>query len=199
MSRALVVATRNKGKLREIVDLLGKDVDIRSLDEYPDAPEVEEDGETFEANALKKARTISAHTGEITLGDDSGLEVDALDGAPGIHSARFAGLEATDGDNNAKLLECLRNVDDEARTARFRCVLALVAPEGDEQTVTASWEGRILREPRGDHGFGYDPLFYSPDHNVTSAELPTQEKNKISHRGQALAKARDSILTALQD
>ena len=198
MQRPLVVATRNTGKLKEIRALLGGDVDIRSLDGYPDAPEVEEDGDTFEANALKKARTIAAHTHEITLADDSGLSVDALGGAPGIHSARFAGPDASDGDNNARLLDHLRDVDDASRTARFQCVLALVTPQGDEQTVTGSWEGRILHAPRGDHGFGYDPLFYSPEHGVTSAELPTEKKNEVSHRGQALAKARSLILKALR-
>ncbi len=198
MSRPLVVATRNPGKLKEIRALLGSEVEVWSLDVYADAPEVVEDGDTFETNALKKARAIADHTGEITLGDDSGLEVDALDGAPGIHSARFAGPTATDAANNAKLLDLLKDVEDDARTARFRCVLALVSPGGDECTVTAKWEGRILHAPRGDHGFGYDPLFYIPGRDVTSAELPTEQKNQLSHRGQALAKARPMILEALQ-
>ena len=195
--RPLVIATRNAGKLKEITALLGDDVDIRSLEAYPDAPEVEEDGDTFEANALKKARTISAHTGQITLADDSGLEVDALDGAPGIHSARFAGIDASDDENNRKLLDLLHDIVEHDRSARFRCVLALVTPQGGEQTVTAAWEGRILTEPRGQQGFGYDPLFYSPAHGVTSAELPTAEKNKVSHRGKALDAAKDIVLQAL--
>ncbi|MBK36514.1 MAG: non-canonical purine NTP pyrophosphatase [Gemmatimonadetes bacterium] len=195
--RPLVIATRNAGKLKEITAVLGDDVDILSLEAYPDAPEVEEDGDTFEANALKKARTISAHTGQITLADDSGLEVYALDGAPGIHSARFAGIDASDDENNRKLLDLLHDIVEHDRSARFRCVLALVTPQGGEQTVTAAWEGRILTEPRGQHGFGYDPLFYSPAHGVTSAELPTEEKNKVSHRGKALDAAKDIVLQAL--
>lgn len=196
--RILVLASRNRGKLNELRALLDERVDIRTLDDYPNAVETVEDGETFQANALKKARDVVAHTGEIALSDDSGLEVDALGGAPGVLSARFAGPSATDAANNAKLLEQLRDVPESKRTARFRCVLALVTPEGSEQTVEAAWKGVMLREERGDNGFGYDPLFFSPPQGKTSAELTREEKNRVSHRGQALVKARALIEALLE-
>ena len=134
----------------------------------------------------KKAREIAEYTGLPALADDSGLVVDALDGAPGIYSARYAGQHATDEDNNRKLIANLRGIPENHRTARFCCAIALAAPDGRVQTAQATWEGRILTSPRGNNGFGYDPLFYVPTHNCTAAELPSQTKNRLSHRGQAL-------------
>ena len=197
--KPLLVATHNAGKLKEIRAILGGDVVLRTMADYPEVPEVVEDGETFEANAIKKAVEVAEATGEITLADDSGLEVDALDGAPGVYSARFAGEDSTDQKNNEKLLGLLAEVPDDQRQARFRCVIAVVVPGGSPRTATDAWEGRIVREPRGDQGFGYDPLFFSPEHGKTSAELPRETKNRASHRGKALRAARPLILEALKD
>ena len=197
--RPLLVATRNAGKLKEIEAILGNEVELKGLADYPDAHEVVEDGDTFEANAIKKAVEIANATGMTTLADDSGLEVDALDGAPGVYSARFAGPHATDADNNEKLLALLSEIAEDRRQARFRCVIAVVAPGGEARTATAAWEGHIIREPRGDYGFGYDPLFFSSEHGSTSAELPLEAKNRASHRGKALRAAKPLILEALRD
>ncbi|MYB55523.1 MAG: XTP/dITP diphosphatase [Gemmatimonadetes bacterium] len=182
----LILATRNQGKRREIQDMLGSEIQVVSLDAFPNAPEVIEDGETFEANAIKKAREIAKYTGLSALADDSGLVVDALNGAPGIYSARYAGEDATDEANNAKLIENLNSIPTNQRTAHFCCAMALATPDGSVQTTEAIWEGRILTTPRGENGFGYDPLFFIPTHNCTSAELSSGKKNRISHRGQAL-------------
>ena len=182
----LILATRNRGKRGEIQALLGADIQVQSLDDFPNAPDTIEDGDTFEANASKKAREIAKYTGLPALADDSGLVVNALDGAPGIYSARYAGQHATDEDNNRKLIANLRDIPENHRTARFCCAIALAAPDGRVQTAQATWEGRILTSPRGNNGFGYDPLFYVPTHNCTAAELPSQTKNRLSHRGQAL-------------
>ena len=182
----LILATRNQGKRREIQDMLGSEIQVLSLEAFPNAPEVIEDGETFEANAIKKAREIATYTGLPALADDSGLVVDALNGAPGIYSARYAGEDATDEANNAKLVENLRGIPAKQRTAHFCCAMALATLDGRVQTAEAIWKGRILTTPRGTNGFGYDPLFYVPTHNCTSAELSSDEKNHISHRGQAL-------------
>lgn len=197
--RALLVATHNKGKLKEIQAILGDEVTLKTMDDYPDVPEVIEDGDTFEANAIKKAVEVAEATGEITLADDSGLEVDALDGAPGVYSARFSGEGATDQKNNDKLLELLTDIPESRRQARFRCVIAVVAPGGEPKTASAAWEGRIVDTPRGENGFGYDPLFFSPEHRATSAELPRAEKNRASHRGKALRAARPLIVDVLKD
>ncbi len=197
--KPLLVATRNPGKLKEIEAILGSEVALVSLADYPETHEVVEDGDTFEANAIKKAVETANATGLTTLADDSGLEVDALDGAPGVYSARFAGPDATDADNNEKLLTLLSGLPEERRQARFRCVVAVVVPGGEARTATAAWEGRIVHEPRGDNGFGYDPLFFSPAHGTTSADLPPEEKNRASHRGKALRAARPLILEALRD
>ena len=182
----LILATRNQGKRREIQNLLDSEIQVISLDAFPNAPKVIEDGETFEANAIKKAREIAKYTGLPTLADDSGLVVDALNGAPGIYSARYAGEDATDKANNAKLIENMRDIPAKQRTAHFCCAMALASPDGRVQTSEAIWKGRILTTPRGANGFGYDPLFYVPTQNATSAELSSDEKNRISHRGQAL-------------
>ena len=190
----LIVATGNAGKCREIQQMLGETIQVKSLSDIPDAPDVVEDGDTFEANALKKARIIARHTSLPALADDSGLEVDALSGAPGVFSARFAGEDATDADNIAKLLGLLQNVPHADRTARFRCVMALVNPEGREQTAQGAWEGEIGHTPQGDNGFGYDPLFIVPTHSCTAAQLPPEIKNALSHRGQALKAIHPHIL-----
>jgi XTP/dITP diphosphohydrolase len=191
---ALVVATRNTGKLREIQALLaGLPVEVLPLP--PDASEVAETAATFAGNAEIKARAAfeQSKIDAWVLADDSGLEVDALTGAPGVHSARYAGPNATDADNVTKLLAALRGVPDEARTARFRCVLALLAPDGRLWSVDGTCEGRIAHAPRGEHGFGYDPVFLLPELGRTMAELPPEQKNRISHRARALAKARDLL------
>lgn len=185
----LVVATKNPGKLREIREILGSEVTLLSLADFPDVGEIVEDGSTFEANAIKKALAVATHTGHVSLADDSGLEVDALDGAPGVYSARFAGEKATDEQNNRKLLRLLENTPDEQRTARFRCAIAVGGPEGSVQTAEGTAEGRILRSPQGTGGFGYDPLFLVSGERRTFAELPAEEKNRLSHRGKALQSA----------
>lgn len=191
----LVFATRNRGKITELRQLVAKlDLDVLSLDDLAEqgieTPDVVEDGDTFVANASKKAREISIATGLPALADDSGLEVDALDGAPGVYSARYAGPDATDADNNAKLLEALREVPDDQRSARFRSCLALADCQGPlgDGLLTAEGEcvGRILREPRGAGGFGYDPLFFAPELGATFAELGVGTKNHMSHRARAM-------------
>jgi XTP/dITP diphosphohydrolase len=193
----LVLATGNSGKQREIQQMLGDLFAVKTLKDFPDAPEIIEDGNTFEANAIKKARVIASHTGLPTLGDDSGLEVDILGGAPGIFSARYAGEGATDESNNRKLLQALADVPDDQLGAQFHCAMALVQANGQIQTTEGNWRGHLIREPRGSHGFGYDPLFFVPGHNCTSAELPTHKKNLLSHRGQALRKILPHILAQM--
>ena len=182
----LVVATKNPGKLREIREILGSEVKVSSLTDFPGVGDIVEDGTTFEANAIKKALTVAFHTGHVSLADDSGLEVDALSGAPGVYSARFAGEKATDEQNNRKLLRLLGETPHEKRTARFRCVIAVGASDGSVQTAEGRAEGLILCSPRGADGFGYDPLFLVPGIRRTFAELPPEEKNRLSHRGKAL-------------
>lgn len=185
----LLIATGNAHKLREIRQIFNlPGLDILGMDSFPDAPEVVEDGETFEANAVKKAITLCRETGLWTLADDSGLEVDALDGAPGVYSARYAGEHGDYLANNNKLLDELAGVGD--RTARFRCAIALASPGGDVRVVESSCEGRIGYEPRGSEGFGYDPLFIPDGYDVTFSEMSAENKNAISHRGKALARAR---------
>ena len=188
----LVVATRNPHKLREIRELLAAPglalTDLAGC--APAPPEVEEDGSTFEANAVKKAVTVAAWTGAWALADDSGLEVDALRGAPGVRSARYAGEPVDCARNNRKLLEALRDAD--RRTARFRCVIALAAPDGTVRTVEGACEGTIARAPRGAEGFGYDPLFVPLGGEQTFAELDAGAKNRISHRAVALRRAAEA-------
>ena len=194
----LVVATRNEGKLRELRALLGPLADARGLDQFPGVPVVVEDGETFEANAVKKAKTVALHTGHVAVADDSGLEVDALDGAPGVMSARFAGPDATDADRNRKLLRLLADATSDGRRARFRCAITVALPDGVCRTVEAACEGVILEAPRGQNGFGFDPVFEVPDLGRSFAELSGEEKNRISHRGKALKLALPLIKTLLK-
>ncbi|MDO3379287.1 XTP/dITP diphosphatase [Geoalkalibacter halelectricus] len=185
----LLVATRNAGKLKEIKRLFSEvGIEAVGLENFPELADVEEDGATFAVNAEKKARTIAAQTGRVTLADDSGLEVEALGGAPGVFSARFAGAGAGDADNNRKLLIELAGVPEEKRRAAFRCVMAYCTPQGACRFFEGTLPGRIIHEPRGGHGFGYDPLFLIPEYGKTLAELPLDVKNRISHRGQALRK-----------
>ena len=185
--RELVVATRNLGKLKEIQALLEGVVDtVRCAVDFPGFPETIEDGLTFQANALKKAREAMLFTGLPALADDSGLVVDALNGRPGVYSARFAGVEADDAANNQKLLEELDSVPAGQRQAAFACALAFVSPAGVEQVFSGRVGGVILTSRRGAGGFGYDPLFLVDGFNRTMAELSLQEKNSVSHRGQAL-------------
>ena len=163
-------------------------VSLLSLEDYPDLPEIPEEGNSFLENALKKGQTIAELTGETVLADDSGLEVAALHGAPGIYSARYAGEESSDTSNILKLLNDLRGVPPAGRKALFRCVLILCRPAGRYQTFDGCWEGRITEAPAGQNGFGYDPVFYLPELGVTVAELPAEIKNRISHRAKAVAK-----------
>ncbi len=197
MSQRIVLASNNQGKVREIGQLLAD----RNMEVLPqsafDIPEIEETGLSFVENAILKARNAAAHSGLPAIADDSGLEVDALNGAPGIYSARYAGPGATDADNNAKMLEALADVPDEARTARFQCLMVYMRHAEDPVPIICqgSWEGRILRTPQGENGFGYDPLFFVPEKNRSAAELPPEVKNAMSHRGKAL----QCLLRALSD
>ena len=194
MITELVLASGNKGKLAEFQRLLdGLDVQIHSMKDYPEIGEIVEDGSTFAENALIKARAVCKATGKPVMADDSGLAVDALNGAPGIYSARFAGEQRSDADNNAKVLRLMETVADADRTARFFCVIAIVLPDGREYTVEGTCEGTILHALRGEGGFGYDPLFYVESMNKTFAELTMEEKNRISHRGHANRKAVEII------
>jgi len=190
----LVVASRNHGKLKEIKAILEPlAMEVVSLEAFPSVPEVIEDGATFAENALKKAKTIAEATGCLTLADDSGLEVDYLHGEPGVFSARYAGQGQDDLANNQKLLEKLKDVPREKRGARFRCVVALVAPDGSSYTAEGTCEGMITTHPRGEKGFGYDPLFLVPALGKTLAEMEPAVKNKISHRAQALFKMKELL------
>jgi len=183
----LVLATHNRDKVVELRESLhGLPIQILSLDHFPDAPEVEEDGDTLEANAIKKALAIHAHTHLPAVADDTGLMVEALNGAPGVFSSRYAGLQAMYADNVQKLLRELEGVPAMQRTAEFRTVMAL-ALDGKTYLVEGRCRGRITLAPAGNNGFGYDPVFFVPELNKTFAELTLAEKNKISHRGKAAA------------
>lgn len=195
----LVLATGNQGKVRELKAILGDlNIEVYSLKGFPEIGEIVEGGATFAENAVIKAKAVSKATNLVALADDSGLEVDYLDGAPGIYSARFAGEGKSDADNNEKLLALLREVPLDKRTARFRCVIAICTPGGQVYTADGTCEGIIEFGLRGDKGFGYDPLFYLPEYGQTFAELDSVLKNKISHRGQALAKAKTVLAEVLK-
>ena len=185
-----VLASGNQGKLREINQLLsGLHIEAVPQTEF-NVPDVEETGLTFVENAIIKARNAAQHSGLAVLADDSGIEVDALNGKPGIYSARYAGKGATDQENLNKLLDAMKDVPEAKRSARFQCVMVYMAHANDPTPLICqgTWEGRILREPRGDNGFGYDPVFYVPTHDCSAAELESEVKNQLSHRGQALKK-----------
>jgi len=186
--KQIVLASNSPGKVREINELLeSSDLKVVSQSQLG-APDVEETGLTFVENAILKARSTAKFTGQPTIADDSGLEVDALNGEPGIYSARYAGVGASDQQNLQKLLEKIKDQPDAQRTARFQCLIVYMKHWQDPTPLICqgTWEGSILREPRGDNGFGYDPVFYVPTHDCSSAELPPEVKNALSHRGQAL-------------
>lgn len=194
-AKRLVLATRNLDKVREMRQVLADgDWEVLSLEQFPGAPEVLEDGTTIEANAIKKALAIAQHTGLVALADDTGLEVAALGGAPGVCSSRYAGPGATYAENVRKLLRDLVGVPEEERTARFRCVIAIAEGERVE-TVEGVCEGRITTAPRGNEGFGYDPVFLVPELGLTFAEMSLEQKNALSHRGKALGKAKAVLAT----
>jgi len=190
----LIVATRNRGKIREIREALkGLGIRIYALSDFDGVAEIEEDGKSFTENALKKARFYSKVFGKLTLADDSGLEVECLKGMPGIYSARYAGERASNRENNQKLLKEMEGIPLSKRGARFKCVMALVSPDGKEAMTEGSCQGRIGMRERGRRGFGYDPLFILPKYGKTMAQLPLKEKNRISHRGKALRRLRKTI------
>ncbi len=186
--RKLVIASGNQGKLRELGSLLQPlDFEVHAQSEFA-VPDVAETGTTFVENAIIKARNAAQHTGLPAVADDSGIEVDALDGAPGVYSARFSGPNATDASNNALLVEKLRLVPEPQRSARYRALIVYMQHAADPSPIICegTWEGRIVLEARGTGGFGYDPYFWVPSHQCTSAELSAETKNQLSHRGQAL-------------
>lgn len=200
MVHTIVLATRNAGKVREFQQLL-KDfpVEIKNLDDFGPIPEVEEDGKTFDDNAYKKAAFTAKVLGLPAIADDSGLVVEALDGAPGVMSARYAGNNATDRENIAKLLKEMQGQTN--RKAAFECVISIAVPAGPALTYEGRCEGEITLEPHGDSGFGYDPVFYYPAYGKTFAEISSEEKNRVSHRGKALAEVVaefDQVLTWLR-
>lgn len=190
----VIVATRNKGKIREIRDALkGLGLRVYALSDFPDVPEIEEEGDSFTENALEKARFYAKYFGKLTLADDSGLEVESLKGLPGIYSARYAGEKASSQENNRKLLREIRGVPISKRGARFKCIIAMKSPEGREAIAEGTCQGRIGFKERGRRGFGYDPLFILSKDGKTMAELSLEEKNRVSHRGKALRKLKKMI------
>jgi XTP/dITP diphosphohydrolase len=198
MTQTVVLATRNQHKVVELQRILasvGLDVDLVGADSFPDLPEVEETGSTFAANALLKARDVCARTGLAAIADDSGLCVDALNGMPGIFSARWAGRHGDDQANLELLLAQIVDVPDARRGAAFHCAAAVATPDGDERVVEGVLEGAVVREPRGSNGFGYDPIFTPRGYVLTTAQLTPKEKDAISHRGQAFR----ALVPVLQD
>ncbi|RFU71712.1 XTP/dITP diphosphatase [Peribacillus saganii] len=197
--KTVLIATKNKGKAKEFESLfLPKGYKVQTLLDIEDSIDVEETGSTFEENAILKAETIARQTGTIVIGDDSGLIVDALDGKPGVYSARYAGEEKNDAANTEKVLQELDGVPESKRTARFYCALALASPNQQTVTVAGTVEGRITEKPAGKNGFGYDPVFFIDEKGKTMAELVKEEKNAISHRAVALKKLEGLLETFLQ-
>ena len=200
LDRPLVLATRNRGKILEFEELLsGFGVTVKSLDDFGPIPQVMEDGKTFEDNAYKKAHFTARALGFPALADDSGLAVPALNGAPGVHSARFAGENADDATNNMKLLEMMDGVSD--RRAVFECVIVIAVPRGPALVYDGRCEGEIARQAMGTSGFGYDPVFYYAPMNKTFGEMSREEKNLVSHRGRAMARMKgefDKVLKWLE-
>lgn len=200
MDKEMVLASANPGKLRELRNLIGPyGLILYSTRDFPDIPGIEETGETFEENALKKAATVYRYTGMPALADDSGLKVDALDGRPGVYSSRYAGDQVTDRDNVHKLLEALQYVPDPERTACFVTVLVLVRPDEPPHYFEGRCQGMIVRSPRGEQGFGYDPVFVPEGYSRTFAELPSREKNRISHRARAMEQFRTFVEARTHD
>ena len=199
MDRELVLATRNRHKGAELAALLSDlPIRIRTMDEVPTVPDVVEDGDTCEANAVKKARAVADATGLLAVADDTGLEVDALGGRPGVYAARFAGVQASSEDKCRKLLGEMSGVPHDRRTARFITVAAVAAPSAGVEVMTGRLEGLIAEEPAGGRGFGYDPVFYVPEVGKTLAEISSEEKNRISHRAKAFAQVRDLLHNRLR-
>ncbi|MDQ7801791.1 MAG: XTP/dITP diphosphatase [Armatimonadota bacterium] len=198
--KRIVLATRNEAKSAELQRMLADlPLEVRTLRDYPQVPPLPEEGGTYEANARSKALAVARWLNEVALADDSGLEVDYLEGQPGARSARFLGDDATDEDRNREILRRLEGVPPENRTARYRAVVAVAFPDGRVHTFEGTCEGAIALEPRGTGGFGYDPIFYLPELDRTVAELNPQEKDLISHRGQAVRKAREFLLTLVRE
>ncbi|GAF64136.1 nucleoside-triphosphatase [Bacillus sp. TS-2] len=187
MSQQIIIATKNLGKAKELQAIFAEDGwEVKTLLDYPEVPDIVEDGSTFEENAFKKAKTIADAFGLPVLADDSGLIVDALNGEPGVYSARYAGEAKDDQANIEKVLENLQGVPMEKRTARFHCTLAYVQPSGEHYYFNGTCPGLIAESPQGSGGFGYDPIFYLKEKNKTMAEITSEEKNKISHRAMAI-------------
>ncbi len=196
----VVFATGNAGKMKEIREILADmDLEAVSMKEIGVDIPIEENGATFEENALIKARAVAKECGEVVLADDSGLEVDYLNKEPGIYSARYMGEDTPYTVKNANIIERLTGVPDEKRTARFLCAIAAVFPDGSETVTSGAVEGRIDYEEKGKNGFGYDPIFYVPEFGRTTAELSDEEKNRISHRGKALRKMKEELRKRLQE
>lgn len=192
--KKVIFATGNEGKMKEIREILGDlDIELLSLKDAGITADIEENGSTFEENAIIKAKAISQLTGEIVLADDSGLEIDYLNKEPGIYSARYMGADTSYHIKNSNLIQRLEGVPDQQRSARFVCAIAAAFPDGTVKTVRASMEGRIGYEEKGENGFGYDPIFYLPEYGCSSAEISMEEKNKISHRGKALRAIKDEL------
>jgi XTP/dITP diphosphohydrolase len=194
--RTLVIASHNRKKAGEMITILSRRfpaLQVRTLADYEDAPEPEENGDTYEENALIKAESCAMFTGEWSLADDAGLEIDALDGEPGVHSKRFAGEDTPFPEKMRIILERMADVPDENRGARFRCCVALVHPQGEKRVLCATCEGKIAREPSGSGGFGYDPIFHLPQLDCTMADLTADQKHEVSHRGKVLRMLADEI------
>ena len=192
--KRMIFATGNENKMKEIREILGDlPLEILSMKQAGISADIEEDGTSFEENALIKAREVCRLAGEMVLADDSGLEIDYLNGEPGIYSARYMGEDTSYRIKNQNLIDRLEGVPDEQRTARFVCAIAAVFPNGKELVVRGTVEGMIGYEERGENGFGYDPIFYLPDRGVSTAELPPEEKNSLSHRGNALSKMKELL------
>lgn len=194
--RRLVLASRNKGKIQELQQLLaGTPVEVVGLESYPDIPEIEETGTTFLENAIIKAKTVAKYTGELSLADDSGLEVDCLGGEPGVYSARYGGPGKNDRERYEYLIQKMKGVSSVNRQARFHCTVVLYDPRAERaEAADGIVEGVIVDEPRGSHGFGYDPIFYLPELRKTMAELLETEKNRFSHRARAMQKILPKIV-----
>jgi XTP/dITP diphosphohydrolase len=195
----IVIASNNSGKVEEIKKFYKKlGINFLSLKDFPHLPKIGEKFKTYERNALEKAKKVSEFAKMIALADDSGLEIDALKGKPGIHSARFGGKKISDKERNQLILDLLKNAPESLRTARFVCVIAIAEPEGENYTVKSVCEGMILKESRGNSGFGYDPIFFPLDYKKTFAEMDKDLKNRISHRGTALKEAEKILMSLMK-